>query len=238
MDLSPWSNGPSSNGLWISDDDRQRVDRFNARLAEGDARRVYYQTDEGIPIFPQLWSGNPHKASILILMLNPSISEDMVCLRTDNDLDGIVANASRGKWNKKYPNQWLHPHFRPLDRWCSSVVFGKIHKQIAPDFGEEEAWQRLSQRVALLELAPWTSAVWSTGPLSSATSFAVKLAQKAMNDPNRIVLLARGESDWKTAGLLDADLLPKSRGVRVNQSRLSQANYPHVWDKIVQLITD
>ena len=237
MTTTPWTRGMSPNGLWISLEDQVRIDRTNARLPKDDGRRLHYRTLGGRPLFPGQWSGNPWSAPILMLLLNPAFSEDLDAAYTDPELTHRVTNHVTGQWDDDYPNPWLHPKLRAADPWCATVAFAALHRHLTSKGEEPEAaWRRISRKCAILELGAWASYKWSSDAFCSTSKLSIQLAGDAMSDPGRIVLLGRGESDWKSAGLLDVDTLPKSRGVRVNQSRLSQANYPGAWSRILQLL--
>jgi hypothetical protein len=170
-----------------------------------------------------------------LLLLNPAVSPHSHKLYADAAARAEVERMARCDWNVHYPNAWLHPAVRQLEPWCSKVVCAALHRHlVANGMKEEAAWSRLSQKIALIELSPWTSYKWSHHAVVETTPLSVGLARAAMDDPHRIVLLGRGEADWRTAGLVDVDTLPVSRGVRSNQSRITASNFPSVWDKIVE----
>ena len=142
-----------------------------------------------------------------------------------------------GHWDDRYPNPWIHPRLRDIEPWCSTVVFGSLHRElVGMGMDPEEAYMRLSQRACVLELSPWPSYKWGDGSWVSTCKLSVELAQAAMQDPNRLVLLGRGESEWKSAGLLDVDTLHKSKGIRSHQCRVSKGNFPEAWDRILDLV--
>lgn len=231
--VNPWRDGPLGGDLWISDADRARIDRFNARLAPDDPTAVRYRTQQGRPLVPGAWSGDPWSAPILLLLLNPAVSDGTDPLYSDPAASRVAAVA-RGDWDLEYPNAWLHPDVRRHEPWTSRVVCGALHRLLVADgMQAEAAWGRLSRKVAMLELSPWVSHKWSPGAVVGTTPLSVALAARAAADPGRIVLLGRGESTWKMCGLFDADTLPLSRGVRSNQSRITQPNFPMMWQGIV-----
>ncbi|HAN16496.1 MAG TPA: hypothetical protein DCP73_13245 [Chloroflexi bacterium] len=209
------------------------MDRYNSRLPPQDGRRVRYLTSKGRPMYPGQWSGNPWTAPVLLLLLNPAFSDDLDEVYGDPEVQRRVEAAVRGQWDDDYPLPWLHPAARARDPWCANIPFAALHRHLTSKGEESEAaWRRISRKCAVLELGPWASYKWSSGAIGSTTSLSIRLAAEAMADPSRVVLLGRGEDDWKTAGLIDADLLPKSRGVRVNQSRITPANFPETWRAI------
>jgi len=231
---NPWKDGPGQDGLWINPRDRARIDRSNLRLPEDDGRRLNYRTQTGTPLVPGAWSGNPWSSPIVLLLLNPAVSPYSPRLYADPIALEQVKKMARGDWNDAYPNAWLHPAVRPHEPWCSKVVCGALHRQLVEEgTPDEDAWGLLSRKIAIIELSPWTSHKWSHHAIMETTRLSVDLAQKAMDD-GRIVLLGRGESDWRTAGLVDVDSLPLSRGVRSNQSRITRGNFPSIWDRIVE----
>lgn len=237
---NPWANGPiGSNGLWISDADRARIDRFNAKLSEDDTRRVRYLTQGGRPAFPTQWCGNPWQAPILLLLLNPAWEGEPDAVYADPRLHTRVENMVRGDWDEEYPNAWLSPEGIKVTPWYANVPFGALYNHLVKDYSLDsiDALMLLSQRCAVVELSPWSSYNWSSGAYVSSCAVAVQLVQNAMNDPNRIVLLARGEDNWKAAGLLDADLLPKSRGIRAHQCRITEKNFPTAWKRTCEILT-
>jgi hypothetical protein len=237
MSFTPWTTGPRTDGSWISEEDRRRIDRANARVAADDPHRVHYTTEAGVPLIPGQWTGNPWGAKVVLLLLNPAYSTQLDDVYNDAEMVKAMSAQASGQWDARYPNPWLTPKGRRADSWCSSVAFAALHKKLVELGGEvEESWMQLSKTTAMLELSPWASFRWSEAAYVSTTHLSVKLAYEAMNDPSRIVLLGRGEADWKAAGLLDADLLPKSLGVRAHQSRISQANFPTVWNKIIDAV--
>lgn len=188
---------------------------------------------------PGQWSGDPTRAAVLLLLLNPSYgprTEEIYESGPPAALYQLCLNAM-GHWDETYPNPWLHPELRGREPWCSAVVFGGLHRELVSDGWEPEAaWQRLSQRVCVLELSPWPSYKWGDGSWVSTCKLSVELASAAAADPSRLVLLGRGEAEWKSAGFLDVDLLPKSRGVRSHQCRLTRGNFPETWERLVGLV--
>ena len=231
---NPWKDGPASDGLWIDPADRVRLERVNSRLPPDDPRRVNYRTTTGKPLVPGMWSGDPWEAPIVLLLLNPAVSPFTHGLYDDSAGLRLVEDMAMVKKDRAYPNAWLHPAVRLHEPWCSRVVCGALHRHLLQDGHDaEEAWRLLARKIAILELSPWTSHKWSHHAVVETTKVSVALARKAMEDPGRIVLLGRGEADWKSAGLVDVDLLPLSRGVRSNQSRITQANFPTVWQNII-----
>jgi len=238
MTTTPWSGGPRPDGLWISPDDQSRADRFNGRLPPDDGRRIHYTTASGKPLFPAQWCGDPWTAPIILLLLNPALSIHSGDVQEDEEMRRRLTHQATGQWDPEYPLVWLSPRGRQVDDWCASIPFRDLQRHLVNGgMDPEDAWRRVAQRCALLELGPWASAKWSSGAICSTTPLSVQLASAAMADPNRIVLLGRGEDDWRTAGLIDVDLLPKSLGVRVNQSRINERNFPGAWQRIVQLLT-
>lgn len=238
MSLTPWTNFELNDGLWISKEDKVRVDRANSRLHEDDPRRLHYKTVDGVPLYPGQWSGNPWSAEIVLLLLNPAFSLKLDQAYVDQDFCRHIEAQARGQWDPEYPNPWVRPKLRDLDTWCCRVAFADMHRVLVEMGGEpEECWKRISRKVAVLELSPWASFKWSPSAFVTTTGLSVCLARDAALDPSRQVLLGRGEDDWRAAGLLDADLLPKSRGIRQHQSRISQSNFPTVWKRILELIT-
>jgi hypothetical protein len=231
---NPWQNGPTNDDLWIPKADQIRIDRENSKMLPDDGRRVYYTTPKGRPYIPAGWSGNPWKAPILLLLLNPAYSSSPDVVYDDPEAFELAKNATLGNWCEDYPNPYLHPRLRQLDSWCAKVPYAGLHKHLMETgVDPEEAWKIASKKMAILELSPWASYKWSPAAFVETTRTCVALAQQAMDDSNRVVLLGRGLSDWKSAGLLDADTLPLSRGVRSNQSRVTKNNFPNVWDRIV-----
>lgn len=240
MFVSPWARGYDPvTRQWIGPTDLARAERWNARLPQGDGRRIILTTTAGNPVMPGQWSGDPSTARVLLLLLNPSYGPKTEAIYDSGPpevLYQLCLNAM-GHWDAAYPNPWLHPSLRGREPWCSFVVFGALHRTLTDDgMDSEDAWQRLSQRCAVLELGPWPSLKWSSGAFAASTALSVQLASAAVADPDRIVLLGRGEDDWRSAGLLDVDVLPKSRGVRSNQSRITRGNFPDVWDAIVDAV--
>lgn len=235
---NPWEGGPGPDGLWISSVDRRRVDRYNARLSTDDPTVVRYMTQGGRPLVPGAWSGNPWTAPIVLLLLNPAVSEYTDGMYSDPACLTRVADVAMGRWDPDYPNAWLHPEVRRHEPWCSRVVCGNLHRILLDrGVGSEEAWSLLSQKISVLELSPWVSHRWSVGAVVETTQLSVALAQNAMLDPKRTVLLGRGESIWRSVGLLDVDLLPMSTGVRGNQCRITQSNFSTAWGDILSHLT-
>jgi hypothetical protein len=231
---NPWKDGPGRDGLWISSSDRARIDRVNVRLPSDDGRRLNYLTSSGKPLVPGAWSGDPWSAPIVLLLLNPAVSPFSEKLYADINALRHVEAMTLNSPGRDYPNAWLHPSVRQHEPWCSKVVCGALHRYMTEERGleVEEAWRLLARKIAILELSAWTSHKWSHHAFVETSRVSVELAKQAMEDSSRIVLLGRGEADWKSAGLVDVDLLPLSRGVRSNQSRITPKNFPTVWEKI------
>ena len=150
-----------------------------------------------------------------------------------------MGTCARGDWHPEYPNVWLHPTVRAGNNWHSSVVWTRIHSELTKrGVKSEAAWKRIATRGCVLELAAWPTPTWTPGVFTSSTALSVELAQRASDDPNKVVLLCRGETEWRSAGLLDADLLPKSKGVRRNQCRVTPSNFPDVWEDVLSKFVD
>lgn len=236
--INPWKDGPAADGSWINPRDKARIDRVNSRLPPDDGRRLNYVTSSGRHLVPGAWSGDPWSSPVVLLLLNPAVSPYSDNLYNDPEALRHVEDMAKVLPGREYPNAWLHPLVRRHEPWCSRVVCGALHRHLTEAGHEpESAWRLLSQKIAILELSPWTSHKWSHHAVMETTPLSVQLAAKAMIDPDRLVLLGRGEADWKSAGLVDVDLLPLSRGVRSNQSRITAGNFPKVWTRILQLIS-
>lgn len=235
---NPWKDGPLDGRLWIDPEDRRRIDRYNSRLSVDDPTIVRYVTQGDRPYVPGAWSGNVWESSVVLLLLNPAVSDTTDGLYADPQCLKRVESVAMGRWDAEYPNAWLHPDVRRHEPWCSRVVCGGLHRFLVDRGVEPEvAWRTLSRRISLLELSPWVSHRWSVGAVVETTRLSVALASEAMRDPDRIVLLGRGGPNWKMAGLVDVDLLPVSLGVRSNQSRITASNFPETWRQIVDLVT-
>jgi hypothetical protein len=201
---------------------------------------------------PTQWAGDPWNAPVLLLLMNPSwgaepagsfpgtlhLRHNSLATKAFNDprLQSLLDMSARGEFHPDYPNQFLHPAWRRMDTWHPSKVFKKLHEHLrSSGLDGELAWSQLAQRVCVLELSPWTSRKWTTGCLGPTAHLAASLAERARLDPDRIVILGRGGSEWKQAGLWDVDMIEHSRGVRGNQVRISPSNFPKSWDRIVEL---
>lgn len=208
----------------------------------------------GQPQVPTQWAGDPWAAPVLMLLMNPSWGADIVgnfpgTLNLqhnaaasknfrDTALQSLLDDAARGDFDPDYPNQFLHPVWRQADSWHPSKVFKSLHGHLTSSgLSDELAWSRLAKRVCVLELSPWSSRKWTTGCLGPTAHLAAGLAESAMRDPERLVILGRGRGEWKQAGLWDVDQVECSRGVRGNQVRISQANFPESWSRIIDLIS-
>jgi hypothetical protein len=237
MSLTPWTNFEPEDGLWIPKEDRRRVDRANAELAPDDPRKLHYRTVEGRALYPGQWSGNPWRAEVVLLLLNPAFSLDLDRAYTNESFSRYIEPQVRGQWDAEYPNPWVRPEVRDLDPWSMRVAFADIHKKLVSLGGDaENSWKTISKKIAILELSPWASFRWSPSAYTSTTRVSIQLAFEASRDPGRQVLLGRGLDDWRAAGLLDADLLPRSRGIRQHQSRISESNFPTAWSRILDLV--
>lgn len=256
MGKGPWAGRQHGDtSAWWLPGELDRLRRHNDRLrAEsdrsreaGDAKRaddlLRYQvllgTRSGHHPIPCQWAGDPWSARVLLLLMNPSWEEES-CDRTlgNQALRDTLDEAARGDFNPQYPNPFLSPDWRRIDSWHPSRVFGGLHRQMVERGGwdPELAWQRLSQRVCVLELSPWASKSWTAACWGPTTVLAGSLALEAQQDPSRVVLVGRGADEWRKAGLLDVDLLEQSGGVRMNQVRISQSNFPLSWDRITAAV--
>lgn len=235
---NPFAGGPAPNGTWLSPLDVARADRWNARIGPDDPRRLSCTTLTGRPLVPTQWSGNPWTASIVLLLLNPAPSPHLDEVYRDPATLNRLEASALCRWDEDYPNALLHPSVRCRDPWTANVVFGDLHRYLnSIGMESEPAWRRVAQRCSVLELSPLMSYKWSTSAVVSSTATSIALAAAAQSDPDRLVLLARGESDWRCAGFLDVDVVPKSLGVRSHQCRLSRNNFPTAWDRVVELLT-
>lgn len=204
---------------------------------------------------PAQWAGNPWEAPILLLLMNPSWGAVNTGASPSNAslahnpksfanaanpiLQDLIDRTARGAWDQNYPNPFLHPAWRKADPWHPTRVFKSLHEYLTKvkKMQSEDAWRRLAQRICVLEISPWASLEWTSGCIGPTARLASDLAQVAMDDPNRLVLVGRAADEWRKIGLLDVDLLESSRGVRRNQVRISQNNFPNSWDRIISLVT-
>lgn len=253
MGKGPWAGRQHGDtSAWWLPGELDRLRRHNDRLqaesqraaAAGDHKRaedvLRYQillgTRSGHHPIPCQWAGDPWTAGVLLLLMNPSWEEES-CDRTLGNpvLRDPLDAAARGDFDPLYPNPFLSPAWRSVDSWHPSRVFGSLHRHMVERLGwaSEAAWQRCAQRVCVLELSPWASKSWTPGCWGPTTQVAAELALEAQRSPDRVVLVGRGGDEWRRAGLLDVDLLEQSRGVRMNQVRISQANFPRSWDRVL-----
>ena len=203
---------------------------------------------------PTQWAGDPWNAPVLLLLMNPSwgaepagafpgtlhLRYNSLATKAFNDpkLHSLLDTSARGDFDPDYPNQFLHPDWRRADSWHPNKVFKGLHACLtSAGLDNESAWARLAQRVCVLELSPWSSRKWTTGCLGPTSQLAAGLAENAMCNPERLVILGRGRGEWKQAGLWDVDLIECSRGVRGNQVRISPSNFPKSWSRLVELIS-
>lgn len=208
----------------------------------------------GAAPIPAQWAGNPWEAPILLLLMNPSWGADKTgtspanagldhtakgrTIAANAQLQDLLDRTARGAWDPDYPNPFLHPAWRKADDWHSKWVFKSLHEYLTKvkKIQSVDAWKRLAQRICVLEISPWASLVWTSGCIGPTSRLAADLAQVAMDDPDRLVLVGRGSDEWRKVGLLDVDLLESSQGVRRNQVRISQNNFPNSWNRILSLI--
>ena len=226
--VSPWLDHPRLYGeTWV-------LPKDSGFLGPG----VHTVTPDGLPYVPMQWSGNPAGARVLILMLNPGITADIDRIYSNPDALARIEACAQGDFDPDYPNPWLHPALREMDNWQPRRVFSNLHDHLTGDVGmdNEDAWRRLSQRVCLLELAPFPTEKWSVGAICSTLWTSVILANQAIDDPDRCVLLARGRDQWRAAGLVRASMLPQSKGIRGNQPRVNERNFPNSWVRVRRLM--
>lgn len=226
--ISPWRNQSMRYGeSWVLPADSGLL-----------GHAVETTTPHGAPYIPMQWSGNPAEASILLLMLNPGTTADIDRIYDNPEVRARIEACARGEFDPEYPNPWLHPTLREMDNWQPGRVFKNLHNHLVGEVGMsiEDAWRRLSQRVCLLELAPFPTKTWSVNAICSTLWTSVTLANQAIDNPDRLTLLARGRDQWRAAGLIRASLLHKSRGIRGNQPRINERNFPETWVRVLKLI--
>ena len=227
--VSPWLDYPRLHGeSWVLPED-------SGLLGPG----VQTVTPGGLPYVPMQWSGNPADARVLVLMLNPGATADIDRIYSNPDALARIEACAQGEFDPDYPNPWLHPTLREMDNWQPRRVFSNLYDHLTGEggMGAEDAWRRLSQRVCLLELAPFPSITWTVGAVCSTLWPSVILAREAIGDHDRLVLLARGRDQWRAAGLVRASTLPKSRGIRGNQPRVNERNFPNDWVRVLELVS-
>lgn len=226
--VSPWEDWPRLHGEpWVLP--------IDTNLLGTDVQTF---TPEGRPYVPMQWSGNPVDASVLLLMLNPGTTADIDRIYSNPDALSRIEACAQGDFDPEYPNPWLHPTLREMDNWQPGRVFKDLHNHLIGNVGmkTELAWRRLSQRVCLLELAPFPTKSWNVNAICSTLWTSVTLANTAIDDPDRLTLLARGRDQWRAAGLIRASLLHKSRGIRGNQPRINERNFPETWVRVLELV--
>ena len=186
---------------------------------------------------PMCWSGNPQRAAIMLLLKNPSWDLKSLNLITQPEHFRRFEKVAHCIFEpEEYHNPYLHPDYRRHDRWHANL-FRDLHQEISWGLGwdEEKTWLFLSQQVCIMELVPWRSRYWSDSAVVSNIhlDFVGPWVRKAMADPDRIVLMGRGEKQWKM--MVDAAIGQQPKVKNPQRMSLNRGNLQH---KVYQQILD
>jgi hypothetical protein len=194
---NPWTSLPTVAPFVLADD-RERIDRHNARVDE-----VHTLRTDAWP-FPFMGSVD---APVVLLNLNPGYKPADVEWQTNQYLQGAYL-ANLRQEPSDFPFLLLNPRFRghPGHAWWSSKL-----RELIDAVGVRE----LAQSLLVLEWLPYASISFRRPPRLPSQEYSFELARRAVKR-DAIFVVIRARSEWEAA-------VPELESARVFGLRSPQA---------------
>ena len=182
------------------------IEAYNRRKSLGSPYRL--QLEPG----PSPYDGNPFTASVVVLANNPGWDETVSSADHQLRIDG-------------YPLPGLAPEApEPLKAWTSRVL-----GQLADQFGP----QRVSQKVAILQLVPWASKAFDSACKLPSREVQYAIAREAQAR-GAVMVVGRSFPIWTQALRSTKNLhyVINRRGMQISEGNLS----PESWKAVTMAV--
>lgn len=242
---NPFSHRQLGSGeAFVTPEEEQRIQEHNSsveRRRDADKYKLHHlHPTTGALLPPLAWSGNPFEAKVMLLLKNPSWDEKALDLVTEPEHFERFERVAHCVFGPSdYHNPHLHPDYRDRDYWHAHL-FSDLRVEIKKKFrwNEEKVWLFLSQAVCVMELVPWRSKLWDDGGVVSNLhrDFIGPRVREAMADPNRMVVMGRGETQWKM--MVDAGVSRLAKIKNVQHMTLNRKNMQSsAYRRMLELLT-
>ena len=194
MQPNPWNDPYVSDDELVLECDKAVIDVVNERYADNENHKIHTE----IP--PQPFIGNPLKARVLLLLLNPSWDESDIKTFSSPDLKKAM-DANLKLEEADYPFYVLDPQHKKLAeqsaiKWWSDCLSFCID-EISDD--KEKSIQLLSKNFAAVEFHGYHSKKYSSIPVTlPSQTFGFSLVKNAIKE-EKLIIVARGKFEWECA---------------------------------------
>lgn len=162
-------------------------------------------------LLPMPYCGDLRNADIIICLLNPGLSPaDFYAEKQEFFHDRLVKNIKQDAVSvAQYPFMFLDPH------WCWTAGYHWWSRKLDGTIAEVanvlkydwlEASQKLSTRMAVIELFPYHSRIFSLGAAHKKMPSCIaakKYVHSLINDSNKTVIVMRQTKAWGLGELAD-----------------------------------
>ena len=216
---NPWRK-LSEVDPFVFDDDMEEIRRLNKNRSDED-------TSIQMHLLPEPYIGNPHKAKVVLLNLNPGYDSNDYQWHVRPDFKTSVRRNLLHE-EQDFPFYLLHPDFKesPGGQW-----WRKRLRHLLEKCGE----QTIAQKLCVIEWFPYHSKQASFPSWFSCKSQAYShwLVQTALRR-NAFILLMRARRLWKTVlpELKDVPSLKNPRCAYVNPGNMEDDTYKRICDAL------
>jgi hypothetical protein len=184
---NPWRNLCPSDGTYILELDRTRIDGYNARRKE-DTRVI-------VESIPEPFIGNPRTARVVVLGLNPSHSPDDKEWHSKPAFQQTMFSNLRHE-DSQYPFYPLNPAFKAsgAGRWWHPLL-----RELQEEPGLDEA--KLAQGLMVIEWFPYhsKSSALPTRLVCESQKYSVQLAKQMLQQKGTVMVGMRSRDHWMNA---------------------------------------
>lgn len=190
--------------------DMVEAEKYNARLPA--ARRRDYELQ--LQMGPMPFDGDIERARVILLMHNPGFSEDYLASSDDDH------TFFRDGW----PIAALHPEAGAGNRSWYLQRLGLL----VSEFGA----QRVSQRIALLQMNPWASRKFDERLRLPSYSLQMSLGRSAL-DRGAILVVGFGLRQWSRGLEVEDGVLPRGNSSQIPYFTPKNLDkHPGLWERI------
>lgn len=230
---NPWINlPPTGSKTFILPDEQEQISLFNSKV--GRAKIITEQ-------LPGPYLGNPKKASIIMLSLNPGYNSDDTELHRCSEFTNLLRENLLHK-DIDYPFYYLNPKNRDCggyNYWYPRLK--NIIEEVQDNMSPEDAIRHIAKSVSVIEWFPYHSEIFyynqSLQGLASQ-KYSIVLAKEAL-DRQKLIIVLRGYSYWeKELGTLSRpNIITHKRGKPprnwyLSKENLGEYNFNRILEKL------
>jgi len=213
---NPWGNLPY-HPPYILPDEQEKIKLFNDKVSK----------EDGIieKQLPGPYLGNPKKARVVILSLNPGYNNDDTKLHEEEPDFYKPLRKNLSHEDIPYPFYYLNPIWK--DRNCGGYKYwypllNDIIEEIAKNKSKDDAIRLVARRVSVIEWFPYHSKTFYKNIrfykkiLSELKSqqYSIDLAKEALKDKQKLIVVQRAYSLWehKLGSLSETNVITHKSG--------------------------